>query len=112
MNQMHRNENDLVSWRSKTSAYIKGFLQPSRCFGDFYLKFRKEELPPNILIPRYMDRKIVTPPYITAEPEVILYVPQKSDRFIIVGSDGIWELLNERDVAEISRSAPTPQECI
>ncbi|GMR51371.1 hypothetical protein PMAYCL1PPCAC_21566, partial [Pristionchus mayeri] len=71
---------------------LLGELYPLRAFGDVRYKWpldlQKAVLgplgsppPPNLL----------TPPYLTAMPEVFHHKLTSSDRFLIVASDGLWE---------------------
>lgn len=39
-----------------------------------------------------------TPPYLSAEPEVFYHRLTPSDKFLIIASDGLWELMNPERV--------------
>lgn len=75
-----------------SSCYVKDILQPTRAFGDFYLKHLE-------LMPRSRKGCAVTPPYITSTPEVRVVPREAEDRAVIMGSDGFWDEMSGRDVA-------------
>jgi serine/threonine protein phosphatase PrpC len=67
---------------------VKGRLQPTRSFGDFYLKVEEFNGPPGRAV-----RTKYTPPYITAEPEVTVVdisseIKAKKNVVLILASDG------------------------
>ncbi|XP_051932054.1 pyruvate dehydrogenase [acetyl-transferring]-phosphatase 1, mitochondrial-like isoform X2 [Hippocampus zosterae] len=82
---------------------LLGLLLPFRAFGDVRFKWRPETLarlyetrpdlregaralPPP---PHYL-----TPPYLSAEPEVTRRRILPSDKFVVLASDGLWELMH------------------
>lgn len=72
--------------------YIKGRLQPTRAIGDYYLKHSH----------LYKGKGAFNGPYIKSEPEIKI-LPIKSDyKTIVVASDGIWDFLSKKVVAESS----------
>lgn len=122
----HPNEKDVVqcqrAWRNKktgqisassqllvkdweqaeVSCYIKGCLQPSRTFGDFYLKYPEASYDKELNTPFF--RGIQNPaafPYVTAEPEIEIVKVTKKDDFIVLGSDGLWDYLSDEEIAKI-----------
>ena len=42
-----------------------------------------------------------TPPYVTAEPEVVHYKRDKSDEFMILACDGLWDEMTSQQSVEI-----------
>jgi serine/threonine protein phosphatase PrpC len=72
---------------------VKGLLQPTRVFGDFYLKDAD-----------YNFKKLANfgKPYLTHQPEInsIRYYPLLMKR-LILGSDGLWEELNIDEIYQI-----------
>lgn len=42
-----------------------------------------------------------TPPYLTAEPDVFHYKLDANDEFIVLASDGLWDMLSNEDVVNI-----------
>ncbi|KAH3680487.1 hypothetical protein WICMUC_000274 [Wickerhamomyces mucosus] len=85
---------------------VLGSLQPTRAFGDFRYKlkeingFKLDQLPDHLkLYFRSSPRNLLTPPYVTAEPEITTHVinPSKND-FMVLGSDGLFELLSNEEI--------------
>ena len=37
-------------------------------------------------------------PYITHKPEIRKFKLSKSDRFLVLGTDGLWDEIKEKDV--------------
>jgi len=76
------------------ACYVKGRLQPTRSFGDFYLKYE-----------RFGEAAFVQPPYsfpyITAIPEVTAVERTPTDEVLVLASDGLWDYLGGADVARI-----------
>ncbi|XP_006028183.1 pyruvate dehydrogenase [acetyl-transferring]-phosphatase 2, mitochondrial isoform X2 [Alligator sinensis] len=89
---------------------LLGILIPSRSFGDVQLKWSKE-LQQSVLengsnvealnIYQYVPPNYYTPPYLTAEPEVTYHKLRRKDRFLVMASDGLWDMLNNEDVVKL-----------
>lgn len=90
---------------SEAEAVVKdqrllGVLMPFRAFGDFRFKWDREKqvsmvqryAGPNNLIPN-----CITPPYLTAMPEVTYHRLRPHDRFLVMASDGLWECMSALD---------------
>uniref|UniRef100_A0A3Q3E0S6 Si:ch211-15p9.2 n=1 Tax=Hippocampus comes TaxID=109280 RepID=A0A3Q3E0S6_HIPCM len=88
---------------------LLGLLLPFRAFGDVRFKWRPETLarlyetrpdlregaralPPP---PHYL-----TPPYLSAEPEVTRRRILPSDKFVVLASDGLWELMHRHTAVQ------------
>jgi serine/threonine protein phosphatase PrpC len=81
--------------------YVKGRLQPTRALGDYHLKFSH----------LYRGPGKFNGPYIKNAPDIkIIPVNQKFQK-IVVASDGVWDFLNKKSVAEASLE-PNPHEKI
>ncbi|KAK3605697.1 hypothetical protein CHS0354_013494 [Potamilus streckersoni] len=90
---------------------LLGDLAPLRAFGDVRFKWSKKDLKHivntgysslvsiygNNLIPRHFK----TPPYLTAEPEVIKHHLSPKDKFLVLASDGLWEFLEPHEVIKL-----------
>eukprot|EP00922_Rhytidocystis_sp_ex-Travisia-forbesii_P021977 GHVS01032194.1.p1 GENE.GHVS01032194.1~~GHVS01032194.1.p1 ORF type:complete len:641 (-),score=141.29 GHVS01032194.1:427-2349(-) len=83
------------------SCYVKGRLQPTRSFGDFYLK--KKEFSFDTARNRGFVREPHSFPYITADPTVDVFEREAADEFIVLCSDGVWDFLTDEEVVEIVR---------
>jgi len=64
-----------------------GILAMSRALGDLFLK-----------------------PYVSAEPDVCRFELKETDEFIILASDGVFDVFDNETVVRIARSAPSPQD--
>ncbi|ETV94322.1 hypothetical protein, variant [Aphanomyces invadans] len=62
---------------------VAGSLMVTRALGDWYLKAEEFSSMP------YKPKV----PYITAEPDVVVHALTKQDKFVILASDGLWELV-------------------
>lgn len=82
---------------------MKNFLQPTRAFGDFRLKYPEFNNPENREMEYGYPRKIqdFKGPYISDEPEINVYDLTSNDKFLVMGSDGLWDELNQKDIAQI-----------
>uniref|UniRef100_A0A6M2DGE6 Protein phosphatase 2c/pyruvate dehydrogenase lipoamide phosphatase n=1 Tax=Xenopsylla cheopis TaxID=163159 RepID=A0A6M2DGE6_XENCH len=83
---------------------LLGQLAPLRALGDFRYKWPKEHilncvdasLRGNILPPNY-----ITPPYLTARPEVIHHRLTPRDRFLVIASDGLWDTMTPHQAVKL-----------
>ncbi|KAG1710859.1 hypothetical protein DVH05_013582 [Phytophthora capsici] len=100
----HPGEANAFTCRHPDSCYVKGALQPTRAFGDFSLKHPEFNGPPYKNGDRSAGRHFsapYTPPYITAIPEVKSHKLTEGDKFLIIGSDGLWDYLSNEEAVEI-----------
>ena len=77
---------------SDVVCYTKGMLQPTRALGDLYLKdmrFKPEKL------------TSFSPPYLTAEPELMTVQRLATHKYLVLATDGLWEQLTPLDVSDI-----------
>lgn len=74
-------------------CYVKGRLQPTRSFGDFYLKNKEFYLENN--------KGIFNGPYIKAIPEIKVFEITKHDEYIVLATDGLSDFLKAKEIAEI-----------
>uniref|UniRef100_A0A671MER8 [Pyruvate dehydrogenase [acetyl-transferring]]-phosphatase 1, mitochondrial n=1 Tax=Sinocyclocheilus anshuiensis TaxID=1608454 RepID=A0A671MER8_9TELE len=90
---------------------LLGLLIPFRAFGDVKFKWSIElqrcvlESGPDQLHEnehaKFIPPNYHTPPYLTAEPEVTRHHLRPQDRFLVLGSDGLWETLHRQEVVRI-----------
>ena len=85
---------------------VLGSLQPSRAFGDYRYKVKEingknvYDLPSHLKIFfRKEPREFLTPPYVTAQPEITTAQIDSSARFMVIASDGLFELLTNEEIA-------------
>ena len=90
------------------SERLLGQLIPLRAFGDFQLKWphktvvsalqkfrayllsRSPDWTPKVGAPDYY----YSPPYLTASPELLTHKLSERDRFLIMASDGLWDMMS------------------
>ncbi|TDH65798.1 hypothetical protein CCR75_007197 [Bremia lactucae] len=104
----HPGEANVFTCRHPDSCYVKGALQPTRALGDFALKHPEFNGPPYKDGDRSAGRHFsapYTPPYITAMPEVKSHTLEEGDKFIIIGSDGLWDYLSNEEAIEVVSEA-------
>ncbi|XP_066534150.1 pyruvate dehydrogenase phosphatase catalytic subunit 1 [Hoplias malabaricus] len=102
--------------RSEAKTVVKqdrllGLLMPFRAFGDVKFKWSIElqrrvlESGPDQLHEnehaKFIPPNYHTPPYLTAEPEITRHRLRPQDRFLVLGSDGLWETLHRQEVVRI-----------
>jgi pyruvate dehydrogenase phosphatase len=101
----HPNEENIVRCKREDSCYVKGHLQPTRSFGDVYLKFAEFNGPSPT--EKFRGRHVpapYTPPYITATPEISYREITAEDKFVIIGSDGLWDQLSNEEAVQFVSS--------
>ena len=80
---------------------LLGNLAPLRALGDCCFKWNKD-LITNHIVPKYgevcVPQYYFTPPYLIATPEIFHYKLTESVKFLVIASDGLWELLEPEDV--------------
>jgi pyruvate dehydrogenase phosphatase len=71
-------------------------LAPLRAFGDVRYKWPREKLQ-KLIVPHFGDQIVPphyhTPPYLTAKPDVSYHKLTPKDKFVVLGSDGLWDVL-------------------
>lgn len=91
---------------------LLGLLLPFRAFGNIRFKWsadmlgRLYEARPDVLSalseavqtppPHYL-----TPPYLSARPEVSRHHIRTSDKFLVLATDGLWELMHRQTVVQL-----------
>ena len=92
---------------------VLGGLMPTRAFGDASYKWTRdqmENLAKGILNRGYGEQllkrirvitKSITPPYVTASPEMFHYKLSDEDKFIILASDGLWDVVSNDEAVQI-----------
>ncbi|KAJ1523542.1 hypothetical protein ONE63_001390 [Megalurothrips usitatus] len=80
-----------------SSDRLLGQLAPLRAMGDFRYKWSKEDLMKHA-VPTYGENVIAphyhTPPYLTACPDVTYHRLRPKDKFLVIASDGLWDLVS------------------
>ena len=81
----------------KEGRVLRG-LQPTRAFGDSRYKWAKER---QEALRLRIPHNLRTPPYVTARPEVVHHALQAEDQFVILASDGLWDVVDNDKAVEI-----------
>lgn len=79
-------------------------LAPLRAFGDFKFKWARniiEDTLGQVLGDRACPPNYKTPPYLTAEPEVTYHHLTPRDKFLVIGSDGLWDMMTPMQVIRL-----------
>lgn len=86
------------------SERLLGQLAPLRALGDFRFKWSKKILE-EIVVPSYGPHSIPahynTPPYLSACPEIVHHTITATDKFLVLASDGLWEIMTPTQVQNI-----------
>ncbi|KAF6146857.1 hypothetical protein GIB67_018510 [Kingdonia uniflora] len=83
---------------------VKGIIQISRSIGDAYLKrveFNREPILPKYRVPKPFPR-----PILSAEPSILMQRIGPQDKFLIFGSDGLWEHISNQEAVDIVDQYP------
>ncbi|KAG3237167.1 hypothetical protein PI124_g17842 [Phytophthora idaei] len=70
---------------------VAGSLAMTRAFGDFYLKFPELSSAP-------FKSKV---PYITSEPSITTVYMDGSEKYVILASDGLWDVMTPQEAVHI-----------
>lgn len=83
---------------------LLGQLAPLRALGDFRYKWSKEMLE-TLVVPQFGEHVVPlnyhTPPYLSSRPEIMHHKLTPKDKFIVLGSDGLWDLLSPLQVVRL-----------
>lgn len=91
---------------------LLGLLLPFRAFGDVRFKWSPEmlsrvyETRPDVLsvvseAVRTPPPHYLTPPYLSAQPEVTQHRIRPADKFLVLATDGLWELMHRQTVVQL-----------
>ena len=61
---------------------MKGRLQPTYSFGDFYLKYKEFNL---------TGIRQFTGPYVEHRPEITTFNIAANDKYLVLATDGLWD---------------------
>ena len=99
------NMDDIYLCKREKVCYVKGRLQPTSTLGDFYLKtpfynFDFKKMNNDI----YINNKIqkYEGPFISSIPDIKIFDLTDKDKFLIIGSDGLWDYLNSKKIIKLA----------
>ncbi|XP_056138675.1 pyruvate dehydrogenase [acetyl-transferring]-phosphatase 2, mitochondrial [Lampris incognitus] len=105
----HPNERESVVIEDR----LLGILMPLRAFGDVRFKWSRE-LQQSVLdsldsgvdldtlnMYHYAPPNFLTPPYLDVSPELTYHKLRPQDRFLILGSDGLWDELGSEEAVQL-----------
>ena len=107
LNNQHPHQADKILKNGR----LLGDLAPLRAFGDARYKWPARVMKhilnvtnPNMISIYGKDlipQNYISPPYLTAEPEVVCHSLTPRDKFMILATDGLWEHLTEQQVVDL-----------
>ena len=84
---------------------LLGLLMPFRAFGDIRFKwpanYLREYLQPYYKKGDAIPQFYLTPPYLTVRPEISKHKLTKKDKFLVLATDGVWDLLSPERVVQL-----------
>lgn len=84
-------------------------LLPFRAFGDMRFKLTAKQIKDHI-VPVYghgaLPSHYYSPPYVTVRPEIIHRRLNYKDKFLILATDGLWDLLTPEKVVQLIGKLP------
>ncbi|KAJ4772768.1 Protein phosphatase 2C [Rhynchospora pubera] len=86
------------------SFRVRGRLQVTRAIGDAYLKSNEFNRPP--LEARYRQQQPIVRPILKSEPTILTYDLEADDKFVIFGSDGLWEEVTNEEAVSVVKASP------
>lgn len=77
---------------------VKGKLKVTRAFGVGYLKKKRMN---NVLMGILRVRNLSSPPYIRTQPSLNIHRVSEHDRFVVIGSDGLFDFFSNDEIVHI-----------
>ena len=98
--QKYPKDKDIIKCYNEKACYVKGALQPTRTLGDYtmkYLHFNLDNINNDFLYEKY--QKYFNGPYISSIPDIQVIDIKKNLRYLIIGTDGLWDVMKSREIA-------------
>ena len=92
-------DKDIIKCYDHRSCYVKGVLQPTRTLGDYSLKYLYFNL--NNLNDAFLYERIYNGPYISSVPDIRIMDMKNNFRYLIMGTDGLWDVVKSREIASL-----------
>ncbi|PPR82092.1 hypothetical protein GOBAR_AA38624 [Gossypium barbadense] len=77
---------------------VKGKLKVTRAFGVGYLKKKKMN---DAVMGIIRVHNLISPPYISTEPSMNVHTISRSDHFVIIGSDGLFDFFSNDEAVKL-----------
>lgn len=81
-----------------TAGKVKGKLKVTRAFGVGYLK---KKVLNDALMGILRVRNLISPPYVSTSPSINVHRISRSDRFVVLGSDGLFDFFTNEEVVRM-----------
>ena len=100
------NMKDIYKCKREKICYVKGRLQPTSTLGDYYLKSPLYKIDYKSL---YNDEYINNTlskyegPFIMNEPDIKIFDLKSKDKYLLIGTDGLWDYLNSKEIAKLTK---------
>lgn len=103
----------LYQFTSSQMLMVRQVLMPLRAFGDVQFKWslglqqsilaslKSGVDPDSAILHHYTPPNYKSPPYLDAMPEIIYHELRPQDRFLILGTDGLWDELGNEEAVRI-----------
>ena len=95
---------DIYKCKREKVCYVKGRLQPTSTLGDYYLKSPLYNLDKkNLYNDKFINDKInnYEGPFIESVPDIKIFDLKENYKYLVMGSDGLWDYLNSKEIAEL-----------
>lgn len=104
MKEKWPNIKDIYKCKREKVCYVKGRLQPTSSLGDYYLKnvfysLNLKKLNDDIYIEKEINN--YEGPFIENIPDIKIFELNKNDKYLIIGSDGLWDYLNSKKISKL-----------
>ncbi|XP_055818309.1 probable protein phosphatase 2C 40 [Solanum dulcamara] len=80
---------------------VKGRLKVTRALGVGYLKKKTMN---DALMGILRIRNLISPPYVSVQPQMIVHEISSSDQFVVLGSDGLFDFFSNDEVVKLVHS--------
>ena len=100
------NMKDIYKCKRDKICYVKGRLQPTSTLGDYYLKSPFYNLNIKKLYnDEYINDALIKyeGPFIMNEPDIKIFELTSKDKYLIIGTDGLWDYLNSKEIANLTK---------
>ena len=101
------NMKDIYKCKREKVCYVKGRLQPTSSLGDYYLKSPFYNIDSKKLFDdEYINNSLskYEGPFIISEPDIKIFELTSKDKYLVMGSDGLWDYLNSKEIVQLTKN--------